>query len=40
MISADIWRAAQLIIKRHGTDAPVAAAQRAGFLTPSAMSLH
>ena len=25
----DIWRAAQLIIKRHGADAPIAAAQRA-----------
>ena len=25
----DIWRAAQLIIKRHGEDAAIAAAQRA-----------
>jgi hypothetical protein len=25
----DLWRAAQLMIKRHGEDAPVAAAQRA-----------
>jgi hypothetical protein len=26
---ADIWRAAQFIIKRHGEDAPLAAARRA-----------
>jgi hypothetical protein len=25
----DIWRAAQLIVKRHGADAPIVAAQRA-----------
>jgi hypothetical protein len=25
----DLWRAAQLMIKRHGEDAPVVAAQRA-----------
>jgi hypothetical protein len=25
----DLWRAAQLLIKRHGEDAPLAAAQRA-----------
>jgi hypothetical protein len=25
----DIWRAVQLVIKRHGDDAPLAAAQRA-----------
>jgi len=25
----DIWRAAQLVIKRHGADAPAFAAQRA-----------
>jgi hypothetical protein len=25
----DLWRAAQLIVKRHGADAPVVAAQRA-----------
>jgi hypothetical protein len=25
----DIWRAAQLLVKRHGADAPVIAAQRA-----------
>jgi len=25
----DIWRAAQLMFKRHGEDAPIAAAQRA-----------
>lgn len=29
----DIWRAAQLVIKRHGEDAQVAAAQRADELT-------
>jgi len=25
----DIWRAAQLVVKRHGADAPIVAAQRA-----------
>jgi hypothetical protein len=25
----DIWRAAQLIVNRHGADAPIVAAQRA-----------
>ena len=25
----DIWRAARLIVKRHGADAPIVAAQRA-----------
>ena len=25
----DIWRAAQLLVKRHGADAPIVAAQRA-----------
>jgi hypothetical protein len=25
----DIWRAAQLIVKRHGADAPIVTAQRA-----------
>ena len=25
----DIWHAAQLIVKRHGVDAPIVAAQRA-----------
>ena len=25
----DLWRAAQLLVKRHGADAPVVAAQRA-----------
>ena len=25
----DIWRAAQLMVKRHGADAPIVAAQRA-----------
>ncbi len=30
----DIWRSANLLVKRHGEDAPIHAAMRAGAVVP------